>query len=175
MLGILGAGLFGLHKFLLNFLLTDALCAFSVDRLTFTSIQPAWACSGNEDALSGNRFLIKLCLGKLLLTSSHLLRAPVCLTRASLHTLGLLVSTLRRFCWHLPPHEEGGGWGGGGLLAWLPTVLTHQTCLLWLMSRRRGLARFDAVAITTGEASWAARVQANMRTKLHIAERQKAF
>lgn len=151
MLGILGAGLFGLHKFLWSFLLTDAICAFSVDGLTFTGIQPAWACSGNQDALSGNRFL-KLCSGKLLLTSSHLLRAPVCLTRAALHTLGLLVSTLRRFCWHLPPHQ------GGRLLAWLPTVLTHQTCLLWLMSRRRGLARFDTVAITTGEASWAARV-----------------
>lgn len=102
MLGILGAGLLGLHKFLWNFLLTDAICAFSVDRLTFTSIQPAWACSGNEDALSGNRFL-KLCSDKLLLTSSHLLRAPVCLTRAALHTLGLLVSTLRRLLLGFPP------------------------------------------------------------------------
>lgn len=148
MLGILGAGLFGLHKVSLEFpSYWCRLCMWIVWR--FTSI-PAWACSGNEDALSGNCFL-KLCSDKLWLTSSHLLRAPVCLTRAALHTLGRLLSTLRRFCWHLPPT-----WGDF-LIGFPPFWLIRRVCSD-LMSRRRGLAPFDTVAITTGEASWATRV-----------------
>lgn len=51
----LGAGPLGLHKFLWNFLLTDAICALSRDGLTFDGIKPALVCSMREHPQSVKR------------------------------------------------------------------------------------------------------------------------
>lgn len=71
---IQGAGPLGSHNFPWNFLLTDAICAFSRDCLTFNGIKPALVCSVNKDPLSVKHLLKLLSHHKMFSKCKVLLR-----------------------------------------------------------------------------------------------------